>query len=152
MPRLTALLCFVLALVCRGETFTAQVDHVIDGDTIAVLRNGAVVRVRLWGVDAPERKQPRADEAREVLQRKLDGKAVDVDVVSRDRYKRLVARVSVNGQCVNLELLNAGWAWWYARYAPAAGEYAAAQDAAKTARRGIWMDFDAMAPWEWTRR
>ena len=60
--------------------------------------------------------------------------------------------MSVNGRCVNVELLKAGWAWWYARYAPHANEYAAAQDEAKTARLGIWMDFDAMAPWEWRRR
>ncbi len=138
--------------MCRAETFTAQVDHVIDGDTIAVVRKGALVRVRLWGVDAPERRQPRADEALQFLARKLDGKTVEVDVVSRDRYKRLVARVSVKGQCLNVALLKAGWAWWYARYAPHADDYAAAHEDAKAARRGVWMDSDAMAPWEWRRR
>lgn len=53
------------------------------------------LKVPLWGVNAPERKQPRAEEAREFLRGKLDGKAVEVDVVSRDRHKRLLARISV---------------------------------------------------------
>ena len=76
---------------------------------------------------------------------------VTVEVRDRDRYGRTVGEVVLpDGRSLNLELVKAGYAWWYRKYShdQAIGEL---EEAARRARRGLWADKEPMAPWEWRK-
>lgn len=87
---------------------------VSDGDTITVLNTGNTQhKVRLSGIDAPEKRQPFSARSKENLSRVLVGHSVTVEWHKRDCYKRLVGKVLVNGRDVNLEQIKAGMAWHF---------------------------------------
>jgi len=124
-----------------GQTWTGQVVEVIDGDTITVERTGGErVRIRLWGVDCHERRNPRADEATRFTRAVAQGRAVKVVVKSADSYGRTVAEVWLTGlgRSLNHEIIWFGWGSWSRRYAPKAKAYQRAEAAAKAAGRGVW--------------
>ena len=84
------------------------------------------------------------------------GKEAEAICYKRDRYKRLICTVYVNGEDVALAQLDAGLAWWYRKYAndqppSLRGEYASAEDHAATDRIGLWQDKDPIPPWTWRR-
>jgi len=78
-------------------------------------------------------------------------KTVLVQPMDKDRYGRLVAVVYLqgSGQSLNLELVKAGLAWWYRRYAPGDRPLEEAEEEARAARRGLWKDPAPIPPWEW---
>ncbi len=127
------LLALLLAFAANAETITGQVVGVADGDTITVLDADKVQhKIRLAGIDAPEKKQ-------------AFGK--------RDRYRREIGKVLVNGRDVNLIQIERGMAWFYRQYQREQSPndrklYEAAEDAAKAEKRGLWRDADPVAPWE----
>lgn len=119
------------------ETFVVR--HVIDGDTF-ILENDE--RVRLIGINAPERDAPFYDEATELLRELVEGQAVrlEQDVNERDQYERLLAYVYVGETFVNRELVAAGLAESRA-YEPDVSRQAeldAAEEEARQAGRGLW--------------
>jgi len=80
-----------------------------------------------------------------------------VDWHKRDRYGRILGKVSAHGQDVNLAQVRAGMAWWYRQYAHEQslvdqGLYAAAETKARWGRVGLWVDKDPIPPWEWRKR
>jgi endonuclease YncB( thermonuclease family) len=94
-----------------AEQFTGKVVAITDGDTLKVLHAGATVRVRLHGVDTPERKQPFATRARLFTSALAFGKMVTVSVRYTDRYHGLVAEIRLpDGRNLNHELVRAGLA------------------------------------------
>ena len=120
----------------------AEVSYVLDGDTIEVTLDGTEERVRLIGIDAPERGDCYADESRELLRELVAGRDVRLerDVRDRDRYDRLLRYVFVDGRHVNRELVAAGAAM-AKEYPPdtaRADELAAAEEEARGAGRGLW--------------
>jgi endonuclease YncB( thermonuclease family) len=121
-----------------GKTMQGRVTSVIDGDTVEVhLADGASVRVRLEGIDAPEAGAPYGDEARSATQAALFGQAVSVRATDVDHYGRLVARVSANGRDSSLDLVRAGLACHYTRHSNDS-TLAAAQKHARAAVVGFW--------------
>ena len=130
--------------------FRAEVVHVFDGDTVEVLKNGVSVRIRLEGIDCPERAQAFSRKATELTTRLAGGKTVTVRVLDVDRYGRKVARIVSGGRDVSLELLRAGLAWHYARFNQE-DALARLEAEARAARRGLWSDPDPVAPWDWRR-
>ena len=99
--------------------FTGRVVGVVDGDTIDVLHNGKAVRVRLYGIDCPEKKQPYGKKAKWFTSDLAFRKTVTVIVKDRDRYGRTIGEVILpNGKSLNRELVRIGYAWWYFKYAP----------------------------------
>lgn len=129
-----------------------QVVAVIDGDTVGVMLNGSEARVRLHGIDAPEKSQPFGDRAKRDLSERVFGRVVQVDTVDRDRYGRVVGRIHLEGRDINAEMVRAGLAWWYRQYAPDDTILADAETEARAARRGLWQNAEPVAPWEWRRR
>jgi micrococcal nuclease len=98
--------------------FQAKVVGVADGDTISVLRDKTTYRIRLHGIDAPERGQPYGSRAKQYASELAFGTVVTVEPVDRDQYGRLVADVRLpDGRSLNAEMVRAGCAWWYRRYA-----------------------------------
>jgi endonuclease YncB( thermonuclease family) len=130
--------------------WTGRCVGVTDGDTLAVLRDGRAVKVRLAGIDAPEKAQPFGQRAKQALDAMVYGQAVTVDPRDTDRYGRTVADVrAADGRHVNAELVAAGMAWWYRRYAPGDRELEQAEARARAARAGLWADAHPVAPWDW---
>ena len=124
------------------------IAKVIDGDTIK-LSDGT--RVRLHGIDAPERNQPYGQKATRELTRLL-GSPVYVETTDIDRYGRTIAVLwTVSGVNVNLEMVCRGAAWWYERYARGDTELRECQESARESNLGLW-DSDPVEPWEWRRR
>lgn len=114
-------------------------------------------KVRLASIDAPERGQPFGTKAKEHLSDLVVGQDVTVEWNKRGRYGRIIGKVLHGGQDVNLGMVGEGLAWWYRKYSreqsPAdRGLYEAAEDTARTEQRGLWVDPDPVAPWEWRKQ
>jgi len=146
------------ALAADPWTVSGRVVGISDGDTITVLdRDKRQHKIRLAGIDAPEKGQAFGDRSRESLSHLVFDKAIDAHCHKKDRYGREVCKVMRGGTDANLEQLRAGMAWWYREYAKEQSaedraSYAAAEDDARSARRGLWKDTKPVAPWEWRNR
>ena len=129
------------------ESISGTVVHVADGDTLTVLVSNREVKVRLWGIDAPEKRQAFGAQAKLALLTLTGGKQVVVEVLGTDRYQRTLGWLLVAGAAVNRQLVQQGMAWWYRQYAPAARDLEAAELEARAAKRGLWADPAAEPPW-----
>ncbi len=130
--------------------FTGRVVGISDGDTITVLHNGKGERIRLHGIDCPEKRQAFGKRAKQLTSNLVFGKTVTVQVVDRDRYGRTIAEVLLpDGRSLNRELVKAGFAWWYWRYVPDDETLAQLEREARRAKRGLWADPNPVPPWEW---
>jgi len=154
-----ALVWLLLALACtaNAETITGLVVGVADGDTITVLDADKVQhKIRLSGIDAPEKKQAFGNRSKESLSALAFDKTVNVETSKRDRHGRQIGKVLVNGQDVNLMQVERGMAWFYRQYQREQSPndqrlYAKAEDAARADKRGLWRDADPLPPWEFRR-
>lgn len=145
----------VLGIVLLGGCAPAPPGTVVsvhDGDTVSVRREHDTVRVRLACVDAPERGQPFATRARRELEALVLGRQVRLDVIDRDRYGRLVARLVDGTTDINLAMVERGLAWHYRHHCPDDTVLARAEAEARRARRGLWHDRDPLPPWQFRRR
>lgn len=168
-PRYAALCCALLSVLmlpaaAAGEQFDAKVIGVADGDTLTVLfvdgQAKTPRRVRLSGIDAPEKAQAFGSVAREQLSRLAFGRVGHLDCRAVDQYGRSVCMVRVDGVDVGMRMVELGLAWHYKRYASSqpreeAASYAMAESAARAARAGLWRDLGTAAapvpPWDWRR-
>ncbi|QYF96141.1 thermonuclease family protein [Massilia sp. PAMC28688] len=140
--------CFVLNAHAASAY---RVVGVSDGDTLTALGKGRErVKCRLYGIDAPEKKQAYGQASKASLAALAFGRSAMIDVVGRDRYGRSLCKVAVNGLDVNREQIARGMAWMYRRYARDAN-YSDAEMAAQAHRRGVWGDSDPVAPWDFRR-
>lgn len=127
--------------------FSGRVVAVSDGDTIKVLHNSKVEKIRLYGIDCPEKGQAFGTKAKQFTSEMVFGKDVTVQVKDTDKYGRTVADVILpDGRSLNRELVGAGLAWWYKRYSrdKSLGQL---ETDARAARRGLWADHDPVPPW-----
>ena len=146
-----ALLAFLLlGSQARAEIIDARVTHVGDGDSLSVCIERQEARVRLLYIDAPEYRQPFGREARSSLAELCADKVARLDWSQKDRYGRILARVSCQGVDVNAEQVRRGLAWVSSLDKPEPLFYAA-QRSARESRLGLWSDPDAVPPWKWRR-
>ena len=122
-----------------GQLFAAVVARVVDGDTIDVRTPGAreAIRIRLDGIDTPERGEPFATVATRFTRAEAFGRAVRLRGTDVDRYGRLVARVTLDGSDLSVSLVRAGLACVYRKYTRDPVLYGAEAEA-RSARRGFW--------------
>jgi endonuclease YncB( thermonuclease family) len=113
---------------------------------------GKAEKIRLCGIDCPERRQDFGTKARKFTSRMVFGKVVGVEPVDRDRYGRTVAWVSLNGKSLNKELLRAGLAWWFRWYAPDRVDLARLEKESRAAKVGLWSMPNPVPPWGFRRR
>jgi endonuclease YncB( thermonuclease family) len=157
---LAAAALVLLASLAHGRevALEGRVVAVHDGDTVTLLDGRHVQhRVRIAGIDAPERGQPFGASARDNLARLVHGRQVAAQCHKRDRFGREVCNVFVAARDVGLEQVRDGLAWWYREYAreqrpDERTRYAAAEDEARSARRGLWREPEPQAPWTWRRQ
>lgn len=135
-----------------AETWTGTVVGVTDADRIEVRRDGEVVKLRVYGVDAPERRQAFGPLARRTAARMVMGRQVTVHVLDLEKYDhqaRTVAEViTPEGESLAEALVRDGLAWWYERYVSGDELLAALQEGARADGRGLWADAYAVAPWD----
>ena len=133
---LALVLPLAMGLATRVWSFEGKVIGVSDGDTITVLNEKTPVKVRLYGIDCPEKKQAFGTRAKQFTSDLVFGKVVDVETVDTDRYGRTVGIVKlVDGQIVNEEIARAGFAWVYGTYCkkPRCLEWRRLEDEARAA-------------------
>lgn len=138
-----------------AEVLTASVIRVRDGDSLLVRAAGRDIEVRLADVDAPERGQPHADQARKALIDLLQRRNVAVEVLDTDAYRRKVARVRrlPDGLDINAEVVRAGNAWVYRRYVRDQSLLVLEQ-AARDRGEGLWAlpEEQRVPPWAYRER
>lgn len=159
----TILFLSLLSLTClrKASSFqTGRVTSIVDGDTCDVrfdLFWGAhTERIRLEGVDAPERGQPFWRESREFLKSRLLGENVTLIAKGSDKYGRrlgqVLYKVDGNLHIVNRDIVSNGLAWWYQVYAPDNPQLASLEAAARRSQIGIWSEARPVPPWEFRNR
>ena len=150
-----AALLFILPSSALAWT-PITITRVVDGDTIAARAYGigAEIRIRLYGIDCPEKKQPYGQRATETLKSMISGKRAEMDAKDTDRYGRTVALVRANGKGINEQMLTSGYAWVYTKYCKASfcDDWRALEESARSGRLGLWQDPKPMPPWEWRHR
>ena len=164
--RLILVSFLAIPLACFADV-TGRVVAVTDGDTIKVLDdNNTEHKVRLTGIDAPERGQPFGTASTKHLASMVAGKQVFVESDKKDRYGRDLGKVWVQpSDCpscgktldANYAQLLAGMAWWYRYYANEQseedrGRYESAEEEAKARKWGLWSDPNPINPYEWRNR
>ncbi|WP_267426765.1 thermonuclease family protein [Methylobacterium sp. GC_Met_2] len=135
--------------------FSATVTRIADGDTFTVLADGQKIRVRIFGIDAPEHDQPYGDRAAALLSGMILGQTVEIDLprgvrIFEESYDRLIGVVYRNGEDVGLFMIRSGDAWAYDWFKPPA-IYDDAQRQAAIHGLGLWAG-RPVAPWDWRRQ
>jgi endonuclease YncB( thermonuclease family) len=147
-----AAVLFWVALQVHAGTLAGKVVAIADGDTVTILdRDNRQHKIRLAGIDAPERKQPYYQASRQHLAKLAFGRQATIEWNKTDRYKRIVGNVIVAGEDVGLLQVRAGYAWWYRDYAREQSRedrirYEAAELDARRLRRGLWQDAAPVEP------
>ena len=106
------------------------------------------IKVRLIEIDAPEKAQAFGNKSKQALAALVFGKDVEIEEHGKDKYKRTLGRVVVNGVDANAEMVRQGYAWVYRKYSKTP-ELLRIEAQAKEAKRGLWADADPIPPWEW---
>ena len=145
---------FIIAVYLVTATvyadFTGIVVKVYDADTITVNSDTTIYKVRLYGIDAPEKAQAYGVEATAALSDRILGRTVTVIERGTDQYRRVIGVVMLGAVDINLELLQKGLAWCYRQYnrTPA---YIVAEEAARVKKVGLWGTTEPQAPWEYRK-
>ena len=153
---LLATLLFV-ANTSAADTLIDRVIAIADGDTITVLdASNTQFKIRLSGIDAPEKKMPFGQKSNEHLSGLVFDKRVTVEYSKKDRYGRTVGKILVAGVDANLEQVKAGLAWHYKQYQKEQTpddriKYTEAEVFARNKQLGLWADAAPVPPWEWRR-
>ncbi len=150
---LQILIIFTLATASSAnDLITARVIGVADGDNIIVLTaSNKRIIIKLVGIDCPEIGQAFAQEALQFTSNHCLGKTVTYRIFGIDIYNRIISTVYLeDGRELNLEILKAGYAWYYKRYSKRV-DYADAENHAREAGIGLWAEKNPTPPWEWRR-
>ncbi|MDP9897418.1 endonuclease YncB(thermonuclease family) [Variovorax boronicumulans] len=140
------------ALMCAAAAahadFSGTVVRILDGDTLDVLVDRAPVRVRLAEIDAPEKGQPFDTKARQALADLVFRREVRVTEAGQDRHGRRIGTIFVDGTSANRTMVASGMAWAYRAYL-VDRSLIRVEEEARATKRGLWVDSDAQAPWQW---
>ncbi|EAL3927094.1 thermonuclease [Campylobacter upsaliensis] len=140
------------------KELTGKVSRVIDGDTIELLAKTsktnpynhiAKLKIRLYGIDAPELKQAYGKEAKEFLSALVLKQEVSLIIENKDKYDRFVGTLFLKGQDINKEMVKNGYAHAYESFSK---KYLAEQADAKMFKLGLWQDEKAVKPSEFRRK
>ena len=146
------LLClFVCIPALEAAELRGKVVSIADGDTCTILdAEKQQHKIRLDGIDAPEKGQAFGTKSREALGRKVHEREVIITWTKRDRYQRILGRVDCGACWINREMVSEGWAWRYVQYSKDP-ELIKAETEARESKRGLWADKSPVPPWEWRK-
>ena len=129
--------------------FSAKVIKISDGDTITVLSGKEQIKVRLYGIDATEKKQDYGQRSKQFLASLIAGQVVEVESNGKDKYKRTLGIIHHKGQDINAQMVLNGYAWAYMKYSRM---YVDQEKLARENKRGLWQSNDPTPPWAWRKR
>ena len=147
--------CIVLMLLVfevNADVLNGTVVGVSDGDTITVLdKSNNEHKVRLMGIDAPEKSQAFGNEAKQTLSNYIYKKEVSVEYKKLDKYKRIVGKVTLDGQDICLQMIREGMAWHYTEYEKEQSKtdrdlYLKAEAKAREVNLGLWVQRRPVSP------
>lgn len=142
-----------LLLIGCEPVDTYKVVAITDGDTIRILKDNKEIKIRLAGIDCPERKQDFYTQAKKFTADKAFGKEVKINIIQKsDRYGRVVAEVILpDGTILNEELVRVGLAWHYKQFSKSK-KLEELEREARENKRGLWIDSDAIPPWKFRKK
>jgi endonuclease YncB( thermonuclease family) len=141
----------IFGCAAKSRDLTGRVVAIADGDTLTVLDSSHTQhKIRLAGIDAPEKAQAYGNRARQALAAKVFDQWVRVEVIDVDRYRREVGRIYLGDRFINAEMVEDGLAWRYPQY-DKRGEFTGREAEAREHHRGLWADDDPLPPWEFRR-
>ena len=140
-------------ITIEAADLIGPVVSILDGDTLEVLHHQHPERIRLSGIDCPEKGQAYGQKAKQAASALVFGKDVTIQTHGKDKYKRTIADVLLpDGMSLNQELVKQGWCWWYRKYAPGDTVLEELEKSAREAKKGLWADSQPVPPWEWRKR
>ncbi|PJZ39968.1 hypothetical protein CH370_18770 [Leptospira kmetyi] len=146
----TSIILLIFPQLLFSKSIEGKVVKVSDGDTLTVLSDQTEYKIRLNGIDAPEKAQNFGRIAKNALSRLVFKKRVEVQLQGRDKYRRYLGTVYFNGKEINLEMIKLGFAWHYKKYSNDEN-YARAEEIAKSKSIGLWSQESPVPPWEYRR-
>ena len=155
---LSFLLIFSVCTASASKILQGKVVSVADGDTITVLdAEKNQHKIRLQGIDAPEKAQAFGAKSKQALYEMVHGKTVQVSFEKSDKYGRILGKVLLDGQDICHQQIKAGLAWHYKKYQNQQplvdrDDYSASETAAKSEKLGLWSDPRPVAPWDFRKR
>lgn len=150
MRTLTLLLVFTISVLAE---ISGRVVGVSDGDTITTLTEAKeTIKIRLYGIDCPEKNQAFGQVAKQFTGDQVFGKAVTVKEKAKDRYGRTVGMVYYDGgKCLNYEIMEAGLGWCYHQYNKDP-KIEALEGKARGLKVGLWKDSSQIPPWDFRKK
>ena len=147
MRRILITILIMFPLLLSAQVLKGRAVGITDGDTFTLLVNGnEQVKIRIDGIDAPEKKQDFGNRAKEYLSGMIWGKELTVTVTKKDKWKRSIGKVSTPEiKDVGLEMIKAGLAWQYRDYNKDES-YAEAERLARESKKGLWLDKNPIRP------
>lgn len=134
------------------EVLKGKVVSVADGDTVTILtENDEQIRIRLYGIDAPEKGQDFSNKSRQFLNDLCYGKIVSIEKKGIDQYERVLGIVYINELNLNKEMVRNGLAWYYDHYVKDA-DLEALEHAARKQKLNIWSMKNPTPPYEFRRK
>ena len=148
----SVLYTFVLTSALFAEAITGKVISIADGDTVTIINNSQQTKIRLAEIDTPEKNQPYGKRAKKALSDFILNKNVEVEVVTIDRYGRTVGKIFLDNQNINREMVKAGHAWVYVKYAKDKTLFVLEKNA-KENQLGLWAlpERERIPPWQWRK-
>lgn len=134
-------------------TGNIKVKRVVDGDTFTFIsKGGNRIYCRIYGIDAPEKKQAFGKVSTDFLKQLIEGKQVKMDLVDIDRYGRAIVKIYFDKKDVSLLMIKTGNAWHYKAFSEKETDYAGAQIFAQKKRVGLWKSKNPTAPWDYRNK
>lgn len=154
MLNIISICCFSYSMALA---LTGFVTEIADGDTLTILsQDGQRHKVRLYGIDCPERKQAYGAAATREARNRAAGRQITLRMMGKDRHGRVVGMVILpDGVSLQEYLLRAGLAWVYPQYCRKTDPCETWRELETEARqygRGVWQEAAPTPPWEWRRR
>ena len=136
----------------KGEEYSVKVVGISDGDTFTGLTNdNQQIKCRIYGIDAPEKKQAFGNLSKQTLSDLIFRKQVQIKIQNKDRWQRAIVWVFTSDKKdISAEMLKAGMAWHYKKY-DNTEEYAELENKARADKKGLWADNKPIAPWEFRK-
>lgn len=132
------------------EEFSGKVVSLSDGDTLTVLKDRKQIKVRVEGIDAPEKSQAFGNKSKNALADLIGRKEVAIHATGTDKYGRTLARVIFDGRDISELMVARGMAWHYKEYSDDE-TLAELEDKARASKLGLWAEPDALPPWEFRK-
>lgn len=137
----------------QPQTIHGRVIRILDGDTIEIIDStDTTYRIRLEGIDAPEKSQAFGTKARQQLATFAFNHDATIEWNEKDLYGRIVGKLLVDGKDIGLEMIRSGLAWHFKRYENNQAEtdriaYAEAEQQSRKEQLGLWSDPNPTPPW-----